>query len=96
MSPEYVLFGVAVLIVILSSHWRRSRLRRAVRDLSTPARRQLGPEPEFEPPAGAATGDLQAFAALHRRTKRIQHVCWGLALLWLAYVLVLLSGGTAP
>ena len=76
----------SAMLIYLPTAWRRSRLRRAVRDLPTPMQRLLGPEPMYEPPTGTLPEGLRAYAALYRRTARVQFVFWGLAALWLAYV----------
>lgn len=93
MSPEWSLAMVAVFVVTLASGWQRSRIRRAVRDLSTGARRALGEAPEFAPPEGELTPELAAYAALHRRTGLIVKGIWVMAGLWLAYVVWLIVMG---
>ena len=95
-SPTYSLFAVTIMLVIGASHWRRSKLRRAVRDLPTMAQRQLGPEPEFVPPvSGNLSDDLLSYAALHKRSKRIMHVVWSFGAAWLVFVLLLLLRGSS-
>jgi hypothetical protein len=91
----YSLFAVTIMLVIGASHWRRSKLRRAVRDLPTMAQRQLGPEPDYLPPnAGDLSDDLRSYAALHKRSRRVMHVVWSLGAAWLVFVLFLLVRGT--
>ncbi len=94
MGPEYSLLAVFFMLVIGASHWRRTRLRKAVRNLPTRARRLLGPEPEFLPPP-EPTDDLRPYAALHLRTRRVMHGVWALGFVWLAYVLFLLLKGAS-
>ena len=93
MTPEWSLVMVAVFLVMGASNWRRRRLRRATRDLPTRLYRLLGPEPDFDPPETLPEG-LDDYAALHRRSLRVQHVVWGLACLWLVYVAYLALGAT--
>lgn len=93
MTPEWSLVMVAIFLVMGASNWRRRRLKRAARDLPTRLFRLLGPEPELDPPDTPSEG-LEEYAALHKRSLRIQHGVWGLALLWLAYVAYLALGAT--
>ena len=93
MTPEWSLMMVAIFLVMGAANWRRRRLRRATRDLPTRLFRQLGPEPEFLPPEEVPEG-LQSYAALHKRSLRIQHGVWLLALIWLVYVAYLAMGAT--
>lgn len=94
-SPVYSLLALTFMLVIGASHWRRSKLRRAVRDLPTMMQRQLGPEPEFVPPGPENLPDnLRSFAALHKRTRRIMHIIWSAGFAWLAFVLFLLLRGS--
>lgn len=95
LSPEMAAFALFAMLVMGSAQWRRSRLRRAIRDLPTRAQRQLGPEPLYQPPAAAELPEeLRRYAALHRRTRRVQLVVWGLAFLWLGYTLYSVLKGT--
>ncbi len=95
LSPEMAALALFALLVMGSAQWRRSRLRRALRDLPTRERRRLGPEPEFLPPADDSLPEgLQSYAALHRRTRRVQQLVWGVAFLWLAYILYSVLKGT--
>ena len=95
-SPLYSLLAVTFMLVIGASHWRRSKLRRAVRDLPTMMQRQLGPEPEFQPPApDSLPVALHAYASMHRRTRRIMHIVWSAGGAWLIFVLFLLLRGSA-
>lgn len=92
----YSLFAVTIMLVIGASHWRRSKLRRAVRDLPTMTQRQLGPEPNFLPPnADELPDDLRSYAALHKRSRRIMHIVWSLGAAWLVFVLFLLLRGAS-
>ncbi|MBV6636220.1 MAG: hypothetical protein KI788_09975 [Mameliella sp.] len=93
MTPQWSLMMVAVFLVMGVSNWRRRRLKRAARDLPTRLFRQLGPEPEFDLPDSPPEG-LEDFAALQKRSLRVQHWVWGLALLWLVYVIYLAMGAT--
>lgn len=94
LSPEMAAFALFGLLVMGSAQWRRSRIRRAVRDLPTRAQRLLGPDPLFVPPADAVPDELQDYAALHRRLRLVQLAVWGLAFLWLGYVLYSVLKGT--
>ncbi|MFW2541076.1 hypothetical protein ACN2XU_00445 [Primorskyibacter sp. 2E107] len=89
MSPFYSLFGVFLMLWMGALHWRRKRIRKAMRDLPTRLQRLLGPEPDFAPPPDKLPEGLNSYASLHRRTGRIQRGLWGVALLWLAYILFL-------
>ena len=62
-----------------------------MRDLPTLLQRQLGEAPDYLPPADVPPG-LQPYAALHKRTARIEKLFWGLAILWLAYIAYLELG----
>ncbi|SDY18811.1 hypothetical protein [Citreimonas salinaria] len=88
-SPTYSLLAVFFFLVIGSSGWRRSRIRRARRDLPTAMQRRLGPDPMFDPRADPPEG-LRAYTALHRRTARIQYAAWALGFAWLVWVAYLL------
>lgn len=93
MSAEWSLAMVFVFAITLASGWQRAKIRRAVRNLSTAGRRQLGEAPDFAPPAGEAlTPELADYAALHRRVGLIVKGVWVLALVWLAYVVWLIVG----
>ena len=92
-NPMVLLFGLSALMWLGAQNWRRRRLKRAARDLPTLMQRMLGPEPAFEPPANPPEG-LQRFAHLHSRTRHVEWVIRGAALLWLAYVVFLLLKGT--
>lgn len=85
-TPLYSLFAVFIMIWLGAQHWRRNRLKRAVRDLPTRLQRQLGPEPNFPPPTDDVPDELAEYAAYHRKTARIQRGAWLMALAWLAYV----------
>ncbi len=92
MTPQWSLMMVAVVLVMGASQWRRKRIKRAARDLPTRLRRLLGPEPEYAPPDEAPEDDggaLAGFAALHRRTERVMHAIWVVALLWVVWVLAM-------
>lgn len=91
MGPEFSLMMLAVMLIIGAKGWRERRLRRAMRDLPTLLQRQLGDGPDYAPPPDLPD-ELTDFAALHRRTERVQTVIWVLAGLWLAYVLYLMMG----
>lgn len=91
MTPEWSLMMVAIFLVMGSANWRRRRLRRATRDLPTRLFRQLGPEPEFLPPEELPE-ELQSYASLHKRSLRIQHGIWFLALVWTGWVALLGMG----
>ncbi|GAA4225797.1 hypothetical protein J4E08_21155 [Sagittula sp. NFXS13] len=94
MSAEWSLAMVFVFAVTLASGWQRAKIRRAVRNLSTAAQRQLGEAPTYAPPTGdALTPELADYAAVHRRVGWIVKGVWVLALLWLAYVAWLILGG---
>ena len=92
-NPMALLFGLSALMWLGAQNWRRRRLKRAARDLPTLMQRMLGPEPAFEPPADPPEA-LQRFAHLHSRTRQVEWVIRGGALLWLAYVVFLLLKGT--
>jgi hypothetical protein len=92
-NPVIMLLGLSALMWIGAQNWRRRRLKRAARDLPTLMQRMLGPEPAFDPPADPPEG-LQRFAHLHSRTRQVEWVIRGAALLWLAYVVFLLLKGT--
>jgi hypothetical protein len=93
-SPNRALFAVLVMLIVFSTLWRRNRLRRAVRDLPTPMQRLLGPEPQFLPPPDDSLPDgLRAYAALHKRTRRMIHLCWTAAALYAALILFLVLKG---
>jgi hypothetical protein len=92
-NPVVLLFGLSALMWLGAQNWRRRKLKRAVRDLPTLMQRMLGPEPAFEPPKDTPDG-LQGFAVLHHRTRRVEWIVRGLAVLWLAYVVFLLLKGT--
>lgn len=85
MRPEFTLLMVAAFLVMGAKTWRQRKIRRAVRDLPTMLQRQLGEAPDYMPPEDPPEG-LEPFAALHRRTGRVEKVFWGLAILWLGYV----------
>jgi hypothetical protein len=91
MTPEWSLMMVAVFLVMGSAHWRRRRLRRATRALPTRLFRLLGPEPDFDPPEELPQ-ELHGFAALHKRSLRVQHGIWLLAFVWMAWVVLLGMG----
>ena len=91
--PLVLLFGLSALMWLGAQNWRRRRLKRAARDLPTLMQRMLGPEPAFKPPADPPEA-LQRFAHLHSRTRQVEWVIRGGALLWLAYVVFLLLKGT--
>jgi hypothetical protein len=91
MTPEWSLMMVAIFLVMGASNWRRRRLRRAARDLPTLLFRQLGPEPEFDPPETPSEG-LEGFSRLHKRSLRIQYGIWLLALIWMGWVVLLGMG----
>ncbi|MFW2589322.1 hypothetical protein [Sagittula sp. SSi028] len=94
MSPEWSLAMVFVFAITLASGWQRSRIRRAVRNLSTAEQRELGEAPDYAPPTGTAlTPELATYAALHRRVRWIVRGVWALAFVWLAYVVWLIVGG---
>ncbi|MCT8159236.1 hypothetical protein [Pseudoruegeria sp. SHC-113] len=89
-NPYMLLFGLAAAIWLGAQTWRRRKLKRAVRDLPTLLQRQLGPEPDYLPPEHIAqTPELAAYARLHQRTARVQRALWGLAGLWLLFVIFL-------
>ena len=88
-NPVFILLAISALLWIGAKSWRRKKIKRAARDLPTRTLRLLGPEPEFEPPEDAPE-ELAGFVALHSRTRRMEWVVRGLALLWLGYVLFLL------
>lgn len=88
-NPVFMLLAVSALLWIGAQSWRRKKIKRAARDLPTRMMRLLGPEPEFEAPEDAP-GDLADFIALQSRTRRIEWILRGLALLWLGYVLFLM------
>lgn len=92
-NPVVLLFGLSALMWLGAQNWRRRKLKRAVRDLPTLMQRMLGPEPAFDPPSDPPDA-LQRFAVLHDRTRRIEWVIRGVAVLWLAYVVFLLLRGT--
>jgi hypothetical protein len=92
-NPMALLFGLSALMWLGAQNWRRRRLKRAARDLPTLMQRMLGPEPAFDPPADPPEA-LQRFAHLHSRTRQVEWVIRGAALLWLAYVVFLLLKGT--
>ena len=95
-SPTYSLLAVFIFLVIGSSGWRRSRIRKARRDLPTAMQRQLGPDPMFDPPDDPPEG-LQDYAAMHRRTARVQYAAWALGFAWLAWVAILfVTKGSTP
>jgi hypothetical protein len=87
MTPEWPLMMLAVVLVMGASQWRRRRLTRAARDLPTRLRRMLGAEPDYDLPEDLPEG-LQTFAKLQRRTLRVQNTVWGLAILWLGWVVL--------
>jgi len=91
MGPEWSLVMLAVFAVMGVSQWRRRRLQRAARDLPTRMRRLLGEAPEYDLPDEVPEG-LLGFAALQRRTERVQNVVWVLAILWLAWVVIMMFG----
>lgn len=93
MGPEFSLVMVAAFLLMGARNWRHRRIRRAVRDLPTMMQRQLSEAPEFLPPEDPPK-ELETFAALHRRTERIEKTIWGLAILWMAYVAYLALGAT--
>ncbi|MBV2358996.1 hypothetical protein KUH32_04345 [Thalassococcus sp. CAU 1522] len=87
LTPEYAAAALFFMLIVLSTAWRRGRIRRAVRDLPTPMQRLLGPEPLFMPPPDGRLPDaLRDYAALHRRTRWVQLVLWTVAFCWIAYV----------
>lgn len=92
-NPVVLLFGLSALMWLGAQNWRRRKLKRAVRDLPTLMQRMLGPEPVFALPKDPPDG-LQGFAVLHDRTRRVEWIVRGLAVLWLAYVVFLLLKGT--
>ncbi|MDJ0823406.1 MAG: hypothetical protein QNJ09_16550 [Paracoccaceae bacterium] len=92
-NPLIILLGVSVLLWLGGQTWRRRTLKRAVRDLPTLTRRQLGPEPSFDPPAETPDG-LAPYAALHARTRKVELAVRAVALAWLVYVLYLATKGT--
>jgi hypothetical protein len=93
-SPAYSLLAVFIFLIIGSSGWRRSRIRKARRDLPTAMQRQLGPDPMYEPPEDPPDG-LHEYARMHRRTARVQYAAWGLGFAWLAWVgFLILTKGT--
>lgn len=94
MSPQWSLAMVAVFAVTLAGGWQKSKIRRAVRNLSTAARRALGEGPDYTPPDGELTPELAGYAALYRRTEMIVKGVWVMALIWLAYVVWLVMGST--
>ena len=100
MSPEWSLAMVFVFLIMAASAWRRTRIRKAVRNLPTGVQRMLGEAPEYDPPEealrdGAAQESeaLRSYAALHRRVTWIMKAVWGLGLLWMGYVVFLIVGG---
>lgn len=95
MSPNHALFAVFAMLIVFSTIWRRNRLRRAVRNLPTRMQRLLGPEPDFlPPPDDTLPDDLRAYAALHKRTRRVIHLCWAAAALFAALILFLALKGS--
>ena len=89
-NPYILLLGIFFAIWLGAKSWRRNRLRRAVRDLPTSSRRLLGPEPDYLPPSqDSAPPELAGYLRLHRRSGQIQKGLWGLAGLWLAFVIFL-------
>ncbi|MGR3494170.1 hypothetical protein [Citreimonas sp.] len=85
MSPASSLLAVSAFLMVGGSHWRRTRIRKARRDLPTRMQRLLGPDPTFEPPADPPEG-LRDYARLYRRTALIETVLWGLALAWMVFL----------
>ncbi|SLN30326.1 hypothetical protein PSA7680_01447 [Pseudoruegeria aquimaris] len=89
-NPYILLLGLAAALWLGAQSWRRRKLRRAMQALPTRLQRQLGPEPEYAPPATAPhSPELEAFARLHRRTAQIQTGLRGLAAIWLLFVIFL-------
>ncbi|MDO6730666.1 hypothetical protein Q4577_11600 [Marinovum sp. 2_MG-2023] len=95
LSPETAAIALFAMLVIGSSHWRRRRIRRAMRGLPTRMQRLLGPDPLFLPPPDDRLPDeLRAYAALHRRSAWVQYVLWGLAFVWIGYIIYSVLKGT--
>ncbi|MBP0482250.1 hypothetical protein [Sagittula salina] len=92
MSAEWSLAMVFVFAITLASGWRRSKIRRAVRNLSTVSQRALGEAPDYAPPKDPQTDELAVYAGLHRRTGWIVKGVWALGLVWMGYVLWLVAG----
>ncbi len=89
-DPYILLFAVFIALTLGPRTWRRNRLRRAVRELPTTSRRLIGPEPNYLPPETEnATPELASYQQIYRRTGYIQKGLWGLAGLWLAFVIFL-------
>ncbi len=87
MSSNHALITVFAMLIVLSTMWRRRRLRRAVRDLPTRMQRLLGPEPLFiPPPDDRLPDDLRAYAALHKRTRWVIYLCWTVAAAYAAMI----------
>lgn len=95
LTPEMAALAFFALLVMGSAQWRRGRIRRAMRDLPTRMQRLLGPDPLYLPPQDTPLPEgLHAYAALHRRTRVVQLVVWGLAFLWLGFVVYSVLKGT--
>lgn len=94
MSSNHALFAVFTMLVVLSTMWRRRRLRRAVRDLPTPMLRLLGPEPYYIPPPDDRLPEgLRAYAATFKRTRWVIYLCWTVAALYAALIVFLVLKG---
>jgi hypothetical protein len=91
MGPGFSLVMLAAVLIMGASNWRQRRIRRAVRDLPTRLRRQLGEGPEFLPP-DEVPEELGDYVALHRRADFVVRVVWVISGLWLVYVLYLEMG----
>lgn len=93
-SPVFILLMLAGALIMGASSWRRRRIRKAVRDLSTPMTRLLGDAPLYDPPSeGEMPEGLRDYSGLHRRLALIEKFIWALAAIWLSYVLVLVLRG---
>lgn len=91
-NPVFMLLAISALLWIGAQSWRRKKIKRAARDLPTRINRLLGPEPEYEAPSDAPA-ELTDFIALQSRTRRVEWIVRGLALLWLGYVAFLILNG---
>ncbi len=93
MGPAFSLVMVAVVLLMGASNWRQKKIKRAVRDLPTKLRRQLGAAPGYSLPQ-PVPADFDEFVALNRRVDRVFSVIKWIAVIWLAFVVYLEFGAS--